>query len=218
MRKWIIEFIDKRPGLSFILFVISLIVIFILCNDFNQEYDEKEYQAAKSKILAEIDNQTLCEELYDACIYYEENSAIEQMNEFEYTVYVLYNFDKIVSNEGIGMYLYDTDCLFIDEISNELRIIGMEEMANYYEEFFSHNRVNYDDFMADAKEPEELYKYSYVDSLYRIYPLDDFDKRYAELNDEELLINNLAIYARLNIDEFSYSGISAEKLQMELWL
>ena len=225
LRERIRIFVDKFPHMAFgCVLVIAVIFLCVLLR-LDQDYTEEEYAAAKEKILSEIDDETLCSDLYDTVyrkvysesgVEYVDEEALVTLNKSEYTSFVLYDFYQITKEDGVGGYFYDTDFRFVEEIGDLLESIGLNDLAEAYRSFFSNANFQKEDFLVAVEEPESLYKVYRVKELYELYPsMEDFDYVFSEEVVEDF-IHALGNYGRTNIDAYEYGGISERKLEAEL--
>ena len=226
-REKIMELVDKFPKLVFLVCIFSACIFLGLYQFVDQDFTPEQYEEAKAQIVNETPDLELCDALHtesrEAMDYAEiddENysECLNEMNEYQYIMYVLYDFERAMSENGIGTYLYDTDGIFGQEISALLKTLELEEMANYYDTFIQEHDIDFQEFAIDVEQTdmEELYKQYPIEELNEKYNLDAFDEKYAQLNQGDLLLKCLAEYGRANIDQFGWDRISERKLQAEL--
>ena len=219
-------FVAKKPMWAFLLVILFFIIYFGIGINLSRDYTEDEYAAAKLKILSQIDNETLCVDLYDE-VYYKvyseaaENNidlnAVKELNEYEYTMFLLYDFYQLVKDEGLGGYLYSTDFLFAYEIEELLFSIGMEDLADDYRKVLEKNNMDEDAFIKDNDDNESLYEHLRIKELYQLYPsMHTFDNAFDTVKGNHSFIEKLGTYARRNIDSYEYYAISEKQLEIEL--
>lgn len=226
LREKIKKFVDKKPLAAFFFFVLLLGIYFGIAMWLNQDYTAEEYAAAKKKILSTINDETLCSDLYDEVYYkidfsseeaYAALESVEELNENEYTLFLLYDFYQMVKEDGLGGYLYTTDYMFASEIEGLLLNVGLVDLAAAYHEFLETEIIKKEDFAADIEEHESLYLHIRIDELYDLYPsMSTFDENFEKNVKNGEFIERLALYARVNIDAYEYYAISEQQLEMEL--
>lgn len=225
----IMELVDKFPKFAFLVCIFIACIFLGLYKFVDQDFTPEQYEEVKAQIVNETPDLELCDALHteswEAMDYAEINDenyseCLNEMNEYQHTMYVLYDFERAMSESGIGTYLYDMDGIFGQEISALLKTLELEEMADYYDAFMQEHNIDFQEFAIDVEQTdmEELYKKYTIEELNEKYDLDVFDEKYSQLNQGDLLLKCLAEYGRTNIDQFGWDRISEHKLQAELLL
>lgn len=194
------------------LFVLIGLVLFMgfLTYRGNIEYTQEELDDAKAYILSNIDNETLCEDLhYEADYLLNNGESISSLNEYMYTVYILQEFNAAMKERGVGLYLYNTQCEYVEELEKCFISLKLGEFAKEYKDLFRKSAINKDDFATVDFWEED----SKLSELYDIYPFEEFDKRFNQINQNNLLTNTIAEYARTNIDQFNYGKLWKQQLE-----
>ena len=144
----------------------------------------------EGKNLSLLSDEEFCNELWlmvDENIVEETPAGLSVRSVEERTFYILSDFNFHFQCGGLAQYLYNTRAVYVDEVTPELKSLGLDEMAELYEGFFAENDVNLDDFLTDEMESG---------TLFVKYPLDDFDDAFFACYEETDLTEILADYAK----------------------
>lgn len=232
LRAKMLEYIEKFPGRAFIAFLIVGLIWILAGISATRAYTPEQYEKAREYVINETPSLELCERLSFVCweamtcpsgdgvtyITVDEDNyedLLATLNEYQYTLYVLYTFDRaMVEDGGIGYFLYDTDAIFADEISALLREIDFDSMADAYDDYIKKYNVDFQEFAIDVEEVhlETFYKNYRIQDLDEKYNLSEFNDTFSKLNGDDELIEHLAEYARNHIYEFNWYAIE------DIWL
>lgn len=215
LRAKALEYVERFPGKAFIGVLLVWLIFICMGMVVTQEYTPEQLEKAKEFVLSETTDHDLCMELYDTAMYAISDANtndespikyINELNEYQYTMYVLYAFDNAMREGGIGYYLYDVYPVLAEETGDLLRKINMDEMADFYDTYFESKNINFMDFAVDAEgKAIDLYYDEYIIRyFYDTYELKEFDKDFLKYNKGDVLTEKLAEYGIANIDEFGW--------------
>lgn len=122
-----------------------------------------------------------------------EEEDLSQLTEEERTFFILSCFDHLYQDCGITGYLSNTDGANMDEIAPLLRSIGLEELGDIYENYFSTHEFDLEKFAAETTGD--------FDYLEEKYHLDGFDDAFYEYYEKADLTKILAEYGREHVLE-----------------
>ena len=223
------NFVDKFPRTALLICFLIALLFYGALNFSDQDFTQEEYEEAKKQYMNEMTDLDLCDSLHmaswEAMDYAEvddENykELLNQLNEYQFTMYVLYEFERAMAEYGVGTFLYDTDGIFGENLSTLLRRIELDEMADYCDTFFQLHQVDFQDFAIDVeqKDRESLYKQYRIKELNQKYSLDEFDLEFSALNEGDVLIKYLAEYGKANVDQFDWYAMDKHWLEGKVYL
>lgn len=220
LRAKILEYIENFPGKAFIAVLLIGVMFIMVGIDAAKDFTPEQYDMAVDYLTYEAPDTELYTRLSYACEFAVEcpsgdyqtyitidadnyKEVLANINDYQYTMYVLSGFYESMMIEGdIGYYLYYKDTIFVDEISDLLRKINLDSMADAYDECIEPNSDIIKDFVSDVEELEGLYTGNCVQELDKKYDLSKFNKAFAKINKDDILLKSLAEYGRVNIKQF----------------
>ena len=112
----------------------------------------------------------------------------------------------------MGLYLYNSRCLFIDDVAGVLIEFGFEDVASLWDAFRESHDIDWSKMTEDVRQYDDWDTTKLIESLYARYPLKEFDDAFFSLNQDNYMTKTLSKYARANIDQYNYGRVDERHL------
>jgi hypothetical protein len=126
-----------------------------------------------------------------------ENEKLAALNNTERITYTAAWFDWEVQNGGLYQYFSNSSRYTAPYLSETLKSIGANQIETCFKNFITKYNVelaNMDDFHAKSVEEYTLKE--------KLYPYDEFNKKFVELYEKENILTLTAKYIRDHISDF----------------
>lgn len=202
-----------------ILFVFISAVLLTCGEDFFKEYSPQEKEEIKQEILSEIDDSTLCRELYgeneERCGgVFSENFEVEfaKLNKYQKDFFIAQGLNQDMEDMGVGLYLCNSRCLFLEDVSEVMTEFGFQDIANLWNVFSENTYIDWKKITKEVQEYDDWDTTKLIEMLYAQYPLKEFDDAFFSLNQDNYMTKTLSQYARANIDQYNYGRVDERHL------
>jgi transcriptional regulator with XRE-family HTH domain len=126
---------------------------------------------------------------YDKVDYDNYQQSVDELNEYQRTFIIVDTFYGDYEAGGVCEFLCDSEGVGVDELGDQLRKVGLNDVADEYEKFMQDNNLNAEHYQGVSVYKTELTK----------YPFDDIDQKVKQSYDNDYkkaLIN----YIKNNLD------------------
>ena len=215
------HYFDKKEDYfyGFIIFIVFSAVLLLFRDSLFPEYTMEEKEAIKQEILSQIDDSTLCKEIYGETVErngdpHDEGFEEEfpKLNEYQRNFFIAQGLNQDMADSGVGLYLYNSRCFFIDDIATVLTEFGLQDFANLWSEFRERPDIDWEAMVKEVQEYDHWNATDLLESIYAKYPLKEFDEAFYALNQDDLITDVLSKYARANIAQYDYGRIDERHL------